>query len=59
MLKANDGVYFVEKVAFQEPYRLNKFKNKEELKKYLMEKYDVEYDQPTAKPFVLENDNLM
>ena len=59
MLKANDGVYFVEKVAFQEPYRLNKFKNKEELKKYLMEKYDVEYDQPTAKPFVLENDKLM
>ena len=49
----------MEKVAFQEPYRLNKFKNKEELKKYLMEKYDVEYDQPTAKPFVLENDNLM
>jgi hypothetical protein len=24
-----------------------------------MEKYDVEYDQPTAKPFVLENDKLM
>lgn len=59
MLRAKDGVYFVEKVAFQEPYRLNKFKNKEELKKYLMEKYDVEYDQPTAKPFVLENDSLI
>lgn len=59
MFKENDGVYFLEKVAFQEPYRLNKFKNKEELKKYLMEKYDVEYDQPTSKPFVLENDSLI
>lgn len=59
MLKSEDGIYFVEKVAFQEPYRLNKFKDKGQLKRYLMEKYDVEFDQPTSKPFVMENDSLI
>lgn len=59
MLKSEDGIYFVEKVAFQEPYRFNKFKDKGQLKRYLMEKYDVEFDQPTSKPFVMENDSLI
>ena len=35
MLPTSDAVYFVEKVAFQEPYRLLKFKNRTELSDYL------------------------
>ena len=34
MLPTSDAVYFVEKVAFQEPYRLLKFKNRTELSDY-------------------------
>lgn len=60
LLPQEDGtIYFLEKVSFQEPYRLNKFKNRKELKNYLMEKYDVSYNQPTSKPFILENDEIM
>lgn len=55
----NNELYFLEKVAFQEPYRLNKFNNRKELHNYLMEKYDTSYNQPTAKPFIMENDEIM
>lgn len=51
--------YFVEKVAFQEPYRLIKFQNRVELNDYLMAKYDVSSNQPTAAPFIMENDALL
>ena len=37
----DDGLYFVEKVAFQEPYRLTKFESRAALKSYLMAKYDT------------------
>ena len=49
-------VYFLEKIAFQEPYQLTKFNNRGELFDYLMSKYNVEFDQPTAQPFIMEND---
>ena len=49
-------VYFLEKIAFQEPYQLTKFNNRGELFDYLMSKYSVEFDQPTAQPFIMEND---
>ena len=40
LLPAEDGsLYFIEKVAFQEPYRLVKIQNRTELSDYLMEKY--------------------
>lgn len=55
MVKAKDGVYFIEKVAFQEPYRVNKLKDVQEVKRYLLEKYDVEENQSHAKPFVMED----
>lgn len=45
MLPTSDAVYFVEKVAFQEPYRLLKFKNRTELSDYLMLKYDNSWGQ--------------
>ena len=60
LLPAGDGsLYFVEKVAFQEPYRLVKLRNRIELNDYLMEKYDASWDQDTARPFIMENDSLM
>ncbi len=60
LLPADDNkLYFIEKVAFQEPYRLLKFNNRTELSDYLMEKYDTSWGQDTAKPFIMENDKLM
>jgi hypothetical protein len=50
---------FIEKVSFPEPYQVIRFENKNRLNAYLMEKYDVSWGQPVAKPFVMENDRLM
>ena len=55
----NDKLYFVEKIAFQEPYQLTEFENRSQLNDYLMTKYDVAFDQPTASPFIMENDKLL
>lgn len=55
-----DGdLWFVEKLSFQEPYQVVKFQNREQLCDYLMEKYDLDENQPVAKPFIMENDALM
>ena len=60
LLTADDGtLYFVEKVAFQEPYRLVKLQNRTELSEYLMEQYDTSWSQDTTRPFIMENDSLM
>ena len=60
LLPAEDGtMYFIEKVAFQEPYRLVKLQNRTELSDYLMEKYDTSWGQDTTPPFIMENDTLM
>ena len=60
LLPAEDGsLYFIEKVAFQEPYRLVKLRNRTELSDYLMEKYDTSWGQDTMRPFIMENDTLM
>ena len=60
LLTAEDGtLYFVEKVAFQEPYRLLRFADRTALSDYLMGKYDTSWGQDTARPFIMENDELM
>ena len=57
---AEDGTLcFVEKVAFQEPYRLLRFADRTALSDYLMGKYDTSWGQDTASPFIMENDELM
>lgn len=53
------GFLFVEKLSFDEPYQVIKFKNKVELNDCLMNRYDVEWNQPTAPPFIMENGELM
>ena len=60
LLTAEDGtLYFVEKVAFQEPYRMLRFADRTALSDYLMGKYDTSWGQDTASPFIMENDRLM
>ena len=50
---------FIEKLAFQEPYQAILFANRTELSDYLMNRYDIEWEQPNAIPFIMENDQLM
>ena len=60
LLPTPDGDYwFMEKLSFQEPYQVVKFQNREQLSRYLMKKYDLDQNQPVAKPFIMENDVLM
>ena len=60
LLTAEDGtLYFVEKVAFQEPYRLLRFADRTALSDCLMGKYDTSWGQDMASPFIMENDTLM
>ena len=60
LLTAEDGtLYFVEKVAFQEPYRMLRFADRTALSDYLMGKYYTSWGQDTASPFIMENDKLM
>lgn len=55
----NSNLLFIEKLSFQEPYQAIKFNNRQQLNDYLMAKYDVSYNQPEAKPFIMENNELM
>ncbi|GIZ16372.1 DUF4300 family protein [Capnocytophaga catalasegens] len=50
---------FIEKLAFEEPYQVTKLKNRGELNNLLMNRYDNEWEQPNAKPFIFENDSLL
>lgn len=55
----DEKLLFVEKLSFQTPYQAIKFNNRTELNNYLMSKYDVSYNQPMAKPFIMENNQLL
>lgn len=59
LLEEDGALYFFEKLAFMEPYCLTRFSDRTSLCDYLMQKYDVSYDQPTAAPFVMEDDALL
>ncbi|MBF4806798.1 MAG: DUF4300 family protein, partial [Pseudoleptotrichia goodfellowii] len=56
LVSSSDGKFlFIEKLAFQEPYQALKFDNVLQLNDYLLNKYDVEYGQSNAKPFIMRN----
>lgn len=59
LVYGKDGLYFFEKVAFQEPYQVVKLNTKKQLLDYLIEKYDIAWGQETAAPFILINDKLL
>lgn len=50
---------FVEKLSFSLPYQVLKFDNRKQLNHYLMGMYDTSWGQEEAKPFIMENTNLM
>lgn len=51
-----DGSYlFVEKISFEEPYQAIKFKDKDQVYKYLKDKYKDYQDPDTAPPFIMDN----
>lgn len=60
LLKNKEGrLYFIEKIAFQEPYQVSIFENRRELNDFLMKRYDIEKNQDHAKPIIFENGELM
>lgn len=50
---------FIEKLSFSLPYQVIKFDNRKQLNHYLMGMYDTSWGQEEAKPFIMENTNLM
>ena len=58
-LPYQNGYLFVEKLAFDAPYQAVKLRSKKQLKTYLMNTYDVDQNQPTAKPFIMENNRTL
>lgn len=59
LIKDMDDYYFIEKLSFELPYQMVKFKNKQQLNDYLMAIYDKSWGQETASPFIMENDELL
>lgn len=59
LVPTQNGLLFIEKLAFEEPYQVTKLKNRTELNDLLMNRYDTEWGQNNAKPFIFENDSLL
>ena len=60
LVSENNGkLLFIEKLTFQQSYQVLKFNNRTELNDYLMNKYDTAWGQPVARPFSMENDELL
>ena len=57
--QSDGSLLFVEKLAFQQPYQYTRFPDRTALSDYMMLKYDTDVGQPTAPPFIMENDQLM
>ncbi len=59
LIKHENEYYFIEKLSFELPYQVVKFKDKKELNNYLMKYYDTSWGQEIASPFIMENDELL
>lgn len=59
LLPFGKRLLFIEKLTFHLPYQAIIFNNRIELNDYLMRQYDIEWNQPTASPFIMENDELL
>lgn len=55
LAETENGLYFVEKLAFQEPYQAIRLRDRDQLRDYLLARYDVAWGQETARPFIMEN----
>lgn len=58
MYKVDNDYYFIEKLSFQEPYQLLKFKSKKALYNYLMNKYNEKLDENSHDAIITENDKI-
>lgn len=60
LVKDKEELLFIEKYGPSLPYQASKFKDKKELKKYLMDRLDVNTaDNGASKPIIMENDKPM
>ncbi|UTC67112.1 MULTISPECIES: DUF4300 family protein [unclassified Treponema] len=59
LLENKGALLFIEKLSFSEPYQAVKFAQKEDCYNYLFLKYKHYHDETTAKPFIMENDELV
>lgn len=60
LVKDKDEFLFIEKYGASLPYQVSKFKNKDDVKTYLMDRLDVNTsDNGASKPIIMENDKLM
>ncbi|GAA0864871.1 DUF4300 family protein [Paraclostridium tenue] len=60
LLQTKDGLLFIEKYASALPFQVSKFKNKLELKKYLMDRLDNDTSgNGSSKPIIMENNELI
>ena len=59
LLQNNNTFLFVEKLSFSEPFQAVKFAKKEDCYNYLFLKYKHYQDEDTAKPFIMENNELI
>lgn len=50
---------FLEKLSFSTPYQMTIFDNRKKLKEYIMSMYDVDKNEKTAPPFIMENGELL
>ena len=55
LVPIDGGYLFVEKISFEEPYQAIKFKDKDQVYKYLKDKYKDYQDPDTAPPFIMDN----
>lgn len=60
LLQTKDELLFIEKYAPSLPFQVSKFKNKLELKKYLMDRLDNDTSgNGSSKPIIMENNELI
>ncbi|MEG1141364.1 MAG: DUF4300 family protein, partial [Clostridia bacterium] len=60
LIKAEDRLLFIEKYGPSLPYQVSKFKDKSELKTYLMDRLDVNTSNDGAsKPIIMEDNELI
>jgi hypothetical protein len=60
LIKTKEGLLFIEKYSPSLPYQVSKFKDKEELKTYLMDRLDVNTSgNGASKPIIMENNKMM
>ena len=55
----NGKLLFVEKLSFSLPYQVLRFDNRKQLNRYLMSMYDTQWGQDIARPFIMENTQLL